>query len=117
MGCSYWSFYLDKKQIGRVVLDKNFIKYIYIKPEYRGEDLSIRFWNLVENELLNKGVTTFNLIAEELPDKTGKLVRHYQKMGLQINGKDRYVDRDGTTVRLVPMIKNHQRLQDHLQDS
>jgi hypothetical protein len=109
-GCDYYTLKLMDEYVGKCIIQKTkkdgevLLKYIEIKPKFRGMKLSNYIWYCVKKELIKQGVKSVILVAEETDDRHNKLVKLYQSWGFEkIVGGERYVHRDDFLIRQVNM--------------
>lgn len=105
----YYIFYDEDVRCGRCTVEiKNFtaeLRYIKVEEQFRGQQLSLRMWKLVEDDLKKYGVNKIELFVYELDEKHNKLVKLYQQMGFRISGKESYKYDGDFLVHTVPMDK------------
>jgi hypothetical protein len=94
-----YGFYIGHINVGKCAVKWTTDTLVYltdikIEKKYRGNDLSTIFYNMVEDELVDKEVEVIELHAAELDSKKGKLTNLYKSWGFKITGKGygRYED-------------------------
>lgn len=97
-------------QIGKCIIIKEntdtiILKYISIYENYRGNNYSTQFWNLLENEFRLQNIKYITMEARELNEKYNKLYNLYTSWGFKINGNIRYTNNGEEVERVIPMIK------------
>ena len=113
VGHIYYTLYENEINIGKAIFDKQVtsesntihLKFIYIKPDKRGNNLSTILFNLVEKELKLNNNKKITLDAEEDTTRHNKLINLYKTIGYQIVGTERYIYKSDTLYRSIRMEK------------
>lgn len=105
------SFYSNQEYQGKIIYNYDlenklgFIIYIYVKEEFRKQNLSSLFYDAWEKEIKKLGINSIKLTAKEEMSKYGKLRSLYKSWGFQEFGRDSIYSEDDYTFTKIPMKK------------
>lgn len=108
---SRYSFYILHNKVGGCVIKWNTDTLVYltdlkINKAYRGNSLATSFYQMVEDELIDRDVERIELHAAEWTRKKGKLTNLYQSWGFEITGKGYQRTEGNESVYDIPMKKD-----------
>lgn len=112
LGSHYYLFQLNDNNIGHCIVSFNdnntvTIEYLYIQPNYRGNNYSTEYYNILENIFRKSDYNYIKMSAHENTNKYNKLLTLYKSWGFSIIDQNNiiYQNNGDELIRIINLHK------------